>query len=198
MDNRTKTFYIGSDPLNAGTKQLVCIFLVGFVLQGCGMPNQAYVRKDNQEPKPLKVARYETPSFRTYTTGGLVVALVVPGLLFGVIGVGLGYALHHAASLEPDDPTRPDFGQLVMEKFTERAKKEIPTWPDMIILGEPITEPLTDQSAYVLEIAVNDIRVETGTNTLIIDTIITMKGRGSNTDFLWQKGYSYDSSNYQR
>jgi hypothetical protein len=165
-------------------------------MQGCGAPNKPYIKKDTPEPQPLKVARYETPPFRTYTTGGMIASIVVSGVLLGVIGAGLGYGIHHAVSIEADDPTRPDFGKLIADTFIERAKNEIPGWPHMMVEEKTIKEPLQDKTCNVLEIQVDDTRVEMSSNTLITYTIITMKDKESNV--LWQKGYAYDSSWFQR
>jgi hypothetical protein len=99
-------------------------------------------------------------------------------------------------SEEPDDPTRPDFGKLVMDTFIERAKTEIPGWPNMTIQENTIKESLIDKSCYVLEIQVDDIKVELDSSVLMINTIITMKDRENN--MVWQKGHAYDSVYFQR
>jgi hypothetical protein len=175
---------------------LSCLFIFISLLQGCGLPNQPYVKKDNPEIPPIKVVRYDTPSFRTYKSGNMIGAIVAPGILFGVIGAGIGYAIHRSSSEEPADPTRPDFGKLVMDTFIERAKIEILSWPNMTVQEKTIKEPLIDKTCYVLEMQVEDIKVEIDSSVLMINTIITMKDRENN--IVWQKGYNYDSVYFQR
>jgi len=175
---------------------LSCLLLVIFILQGCALPNQPYVKKDASAAPPLKVVRYETATFRTYNTGNMIASIVVPGVLIGGIGAGIGYAIHRGMSTESDDPARPDFGKIVMDKFIERSKNEIPNWPNMLVEEKIIKEPLSDKQYAVLELQVVDIRVELRTNVLMIDTIITMKDRENN--IIWQKGYAYDSGDFRR
>ncbi len=175
---------------------VICLFFVSMI-QGCGLPNQPYVKKDSvAELQPLKVVRYETSDFRTYRTGNMITSIVVSGVILGAIGAGIGYAVHHSISKESDDPTRPDFGRLVMDKFIERSKNEIPNWPNMTVEEKTIKEPLTDNLYAVLEFQVDDIRVELNSSVLMIDTIITMKNKEKN--IIWQKGYSYDSIYFNR
>lgn len=171
------------------------IFFVMLVLQGCGLPNQPYVKKDATTPAPLKVVQYETCPLRTYKTGNMVGAIVTSGVLLGAIGAGLGYAIHRSISEEAADPARPDFGKLVTARFVQRAQREIPGFPTMTVAEKTITEPAGD-AANCLEIQVEDIRVETDSNALLINTIITMKDRGG--AIVWQKGFAYDSFHHQR
>jgi hypothetical protein len=156
---------------------VTCLFILVSIMQGCGLPNQPYVKKDTAAPQPLKVVRYETPSFRTYTTGNMIASIVVSGVALGAIGAGIGYAIHYSLSEEPNDPVRPDFGKLVMDRFMERSKNEILGWSNMTAENKTIKEPLTDKSFNVIEVKVDDIRLELGSNVLTIITIATMKDR---------------------
>ncbi len=172
------------------------LFLFISVLQGCGLPNQPYLKKDTTDVPSLKVVRQETPPFRTYKSGNMVAAIVVSGVLLGAIGAGLGYAIHRSASEEPADLARPDFGKLVTDAFIDRAKIDIPEWPDMMIEEKPVKENFVDKSNHVLEIQVEDIKFELDSGVLMINTIITMKDRDGK--IIWQKGYAYDSIFFQR
>jgi len=175
---------------------VICLFFVSMI-QGCGLPNQPYVKKDSvAEMQPLKVVRYETADFRSYSTDNLTTLIVVSGVTLGAVGTGIVYAIYYSMSKESDDPTRPDFGKLVMDKFIERSKNEIPNWPNMTVEEKTIKDPLTDNLDAVLEFQVDDIRVELDSSVLMIDTIITMKNRENNV--IWQKGYSYDSKHFNR
>lgn len=167
------------------------LFFVSFILQGCSMPNQPYIRKEPLETMPMKVARYDTPNLRVYTTGGMISAIVVSGVLFGAIGAGLGYVIHHAASTQSPDPAVPDFGKMVMDSFVERSKKEIAGWSELKVADKTLKEGEdSDKSCYVIEIKVDDIRIEMSSG-LITQTGITMKNRSG--EVVWQKGYSYDA-----
>jgi hypothetical protein len=175
---------------------LSCLLLIISTLQACTLPNKPYVKKDTAPVPSLKVARYETSAFRTYQVGNMISIIVVSGVLFGGIGAGIGYAIHRGVSQESDDPQRPNFGKMVMDQFIERSKNEIPNWPSMIIEEKTITAPLQDRVCHILEFKVEDIKLETGSCVLIIETTITMRDIDGNV--LWEKGYAYDSSAFKR
>ncbi len=167
------------------------LFAVVCILQGCSLPNQPYVRKEPLETMPMKVARYDTPDLRVYSTGGMISAIVVSGVLLGAVGAGLGYVIHHAASTQSPDPALPDFGKMVMASFVERSKKEITGWPAVTVEDKTIKEGEGDKTRYAVEIKVEDVRIEVNSG-LITETVITMKNRGG--DIVWQKGYVYDAT----
>ncbi len=143
----------------------------------------------------MKVVLYETPNLRVYSTGGLIASIVVGAVIIGVIGAGLGYAVHHAVSTQAKDPELPDFGKIVTDRFVERSKNEIVGWPPMNVADAATTEAAIDKSSNIIEIKVDDIRVEKG-SALITQTILTMKNREGAT--VWQKGYAYDSTFFNR
>lgn len=176
---------------------LSSLLFVSISLQGCTtMPDQPYLKKETSEATPLKLARYETPRLRVYTNGGLVASIVVGGVIIGVIGAGIGYAIYYAVSREPVNPDVHDFGKLVMDKFVERSKTEIPNWPTMLVQeGFAVKEAPIDTTSYVLTIDVGDVKVNADSG-LSVDTTITMKDREGNV--VWQKGYWYDPAYFNR
>jgi len=182
------------------------LLFVSIYLHGCGVANQPYVKNDASEAAPLKMIRYETPNVRIYTTGGMVGVIVTSAVLFGIIGGGLGYAAHYASTIESDTPERLDFGKLVMDKFVERSKKEIPNWPAMIVQEKAVEKAVenatakdfnlpVDTSSYLIELLVNDIKIEEGSG-LGTKTTITMKDTEGKT--IWEKGYVYDCTTFNR
>jgi hypothetical protein len=182
------------------------LLLVSIFLQGCGVANQPYLKKDASDATPLKMIRYETPNLRVYSTGGMVGVIVPSAVLFGIIGGGLGYAVHYISTIGPDNPERLDFGKLVMDQFVERSKKEIPNWPAMIVQEKAVektgenaiakdTNLPVDTSYYLIELVVDDIRIEKGSG-LATKTTITMKDTEGKT--VWEKGYVYDCTIFKR
>ncbi len=182
------------------------LLFVSIYLQGCGVANQPYVKNDASEAAPLKMIRYETPNVRVYTTGGMVGAVVTTAVLFGIIGGSLGYAAHYISTIEPDNPELLDFGKLVTDKFVERSKKEIPNWPAMIVQEKAVekiventmakdTNLPIDGSHYLIELVVDDIRIEENSG-LATKTTITMKDTEGKT--VWEKGYVYDCTIFNR
>jgi len=151
------------------------------------------------------VTRLVTPNHRVYSNVGMTLTIVASGVLLGVVGAGLGYAIHNAASVQPSNPELPDYGKLVTDQFVKRAPKEIPHWPSMTIEDTPVDTVYENYSkssvsadakdCYVLEIKVDEIKIETTTG-LSIQTTIKMTDKDNNV--VWEKGYVYDPNNFSR
>lgn len=177
------------------TRLFAILITTCFILQGCSLPNQPYVKKEPLETMPLKAARYETPNIRVYTTGGMVASIIVSGVLLGAIGAGLGYVIHYAVSTQSSDPSLPDFGKMVMDGFVERSAKEIPGWPATKVEEKYLVEGDSDKTVYIIEFKVDDVRIEANSG-LITQTVVTMKNKDGIT--VWQKGYAYDAAWHNR
>ena len=173
------------------------LLLSSFALQGCTkMPNQPYLKKEASEAAPLKMERYETPSLRVYTSGGLVGSIVAGAVLLGVIGAGLTYVIYDAVCIEPANPDVPDFGKLVFDGFVDRSQKEIPNWPTMVIQEKMAVEGQpTDKSAYTLTLRVGEVKINADSG-LSVNSIITMKDKEG--EVVWEKGYWYDPALFNR
>jgi hypothetical protein len=181
------------------------VFISSLVLQGCYVANQPYLKNDASEAAPLKVYRIVTPNHRVYSIGGLTATIVVSGVLLGGIGAGLGYVIHNAATIKSSNPEIPDFGKLVTDKFVARAPKEIPNWPAMTIEDKPLDDYytdrggnnnyVTDKNFCVLEIKVDEIKIEKNSG-LSIQTTVKMKDKDNNV--IWEKGYVYDPNKFSR
>lgn len=181
------------------------VLITSLVLQGCSVANQPYLKKNASEAAPLKVTRVVTPNYRVYSIGGMTATIVVSGILLGVIGAGLGYVIHNAVSVQSSNPKIPDYGKLITDQFVKRAPKEIPNWPSMTIEDKPVeiayenynksSTYIADKDCYVLEIKVDDIKIETNSG-LSIQTTIKMMDKDNNV--VWEKGYVYDPNNFSR
>jgi hypothetical protein len=124
----------------------------------------------------LLVFRYETPKLQEATLGTSLSVLA-----FGVIG-----SRSLSEGIAPK--TTSDYGELIMYKFLDRAQKEIPNWPKMLIDTIPKKEYYTSNHYYILEFEVILIEVH-GKYGFISSTGVTMKQPdGSN---LWGKKYNY-------
>jgi len=166
------------------------------VLQGCGLPNQPYTKKDAADAKPLEVRRIETPNHRVYSPFGMAGTMIVCGVLLGGIGAGLGYGIHYLTTIQSSNPEIPDFGKMVTDKFVERSVKEIPDWPAMTVADKPVTaDVLPAENGYTLVVKIEDIRIVTDSG-LGIQTEIKMVDKSSNV--IWEKGYFYDPNNFYR
>jgi hypothetical protein len=175
------------------TKVLAFTFLVSFILQGCSLPNQPYVKKEAYEATPLKVVRYLTPDIRRYSIGeGVAIFAAGSIILSPFIGLPI-YSIYHDVKKLPNDQDIPDFGKLVMDKFIDRAKNEIPNWPVMNIEEKPIWEALKGESNYILEFKADSLEIKDSKGLRFV-TIVTMKDKGNN--IIWEKGYKYTSEQF--
>ncbi|MGD0021534.1 MAG: hypothetical protein ABSC54_04455 [Smithellaceae bacterium] len=175
------------------TKVLAFTFLISFILQGCSLPNQPYVKKDVSEATPLKVVRYLTPDIRRYSTGeGVAIFLGSAIILDPLVGL-LVISIYHDVKKVPDDQNIPDYGKLVMDKFIDRAKNEIPGWPAVVIEEKPIWEALKDESNYILEFKADSLEIKDSEGLRFV-TVVTMKDKGDNV--IWEKGYKYLSEQF--
>lgn len=152
------------------------------VFHGCAM-NKSFSMKDSNISN-LNVAYYESPKFKWNTVGGLPILV-----LSGIVGAELFH------SLSPDNKIYPtDYGQFIMLKYVERAKKEFPNWPSMVVVDKPIVED-NEVSNPVLEFKVNRLLYAFLVG-FVSDTVVTMKDRDGNV--IWQKSFVYKSSYYNR
>lgn len=172
------------------------VIAICVVLQGCSLPNQPYVKKDASEAKPLEIRRIETPNHRVFSPLGMASTMIVGGVLFGVLGAGVGYGIHYLTSIQSSNPEIPDFGKMVTDKFIERSAKEIPNWPIMNVVDTPVeANALPAQSGYTIVVKVADIRMVTNSGLGIV-TVIKMFDQNNNA--VWEKGYLYDPHNFSR
>jgi len=170
------------------------VFLFSFTFQACTLPNKPYLKKDASEATPLKAVRHESPSMVAYSSGTAFAVGFAGGFLFGVGGIVTGLIYYQMCKL-PDDPGMPDYGKLVMDKFAERAKTEIPNWPVMTIQNEPIKEALNDKANFTLEFKIVSTEIEKSSG-LQFRSIATMKDKEGN--IVWGKSCFYESKNFNR
>jgi hypothetical protein len=175
------------------TKLAAIILFVFTVIQGCALPNEPCVRKDISSMAPLKAARYISPDIRRYSLGKGVAILVGTAVIHPFIGI-VALSIYHDANKVPSDQGIPDYGKLVMDKFIERAKNEIPNWPIMNIEEKPIWEALKDNSNYILEFKIDSLEIDDSTGVKFI-TIVTMRDKEDNV--VWEKGYKYSSEQFK-
>jgi hypothetical protein len=87
----------------------------------------------------------------------------------------------------------PDFGQLVMKKFVERAPEQIPNWPKMVVEDTPIDEAPSHDRGYQLTFRVSFVIVrsygELGLSTHSGSELLAPDG-----SLLWRRYSSYSQS----
>ncbi len=160
-------------------------------LHGCAATTP-FTQKDMSAISPLKVARYETPQINEMTFGRMLLGATVGAVLFAGVGAGLGYGLA-MGSVDKQAPI-PDLGKLVMDKFVERASKEIPNWPTTTFEEQPIGEDYSYKSGTLLTFRASGLLdFGAGLLTQVYATMTDSKG-----NVLWKKAFLYKSSDFDR
>ncbi len=161
--------------------------------QGCST-DKFFVKKDISSISSIKVAMKETPSFTKDTAGNRVVGALLLG------GIGAYTAVRLGGKAMKEQYNLPDFGQLVMIKFAERARKEINNWPEMIIEDQPVEEIDTHLSGTLLVFSVNYWGVGYGGigSAKGFTSEVKVKMVESGNNLLWEKNFTYKSKEFNR
>lgn len=171
-------------------------------LQGCAI-DKPFVKKDLATLSPLKVVRHKTPAIGKITPGGRF-AGVVGFLLTGGLGATAAEGAAQKSAGKKAEENIPDFGYLVMKKFVDRASKEIPGWPEMIVIEQPVSddysEPvsllkfkITHPGGVPSDLVYGESK---GKGFFVSNTLLTLTDY--NGDVLWQKFFEYYSLNFNR
>jgi hypothetical protein len=154
-------------------------------LQGC-VTDKPFVKEVSTSDLSAKVVRYQTPKItKTLGTAGTLAMLAVAGST----GVGVSQAI---ASKRFRD-RMPDYGELLMKRFVERAEKEISDFPIMSIENNPLDDDFFFVDGFLIIFKVYNLLVD-GSN-LFCDSKIKMQ---NNNKVLGQKYFLYNSKNFGR
>lgn len=171
-----------------------------FFIQGCAT-DKPYVKKDFSSIAPVKVVRYETPGIeRSTKTETLLIATAVLAVPGGSALILLNDEYCEARGQEMQKKI-PDFGLLVMNKFVEKIKIEIPDFPALTVACNPVdeeySEPITLISFKVKRVAYGFLDPLRGSgNNFSSKTVVTMTDPQGN--ILWEKNFLYLSENFGR
>jgi hypothetical protein len=109
------------------TKLFFPVMTCFLIIQGCGGVN--LTRRDLEKVNTMTVGRAKTPLLEVKTIAGVV--------LVGAVGSYIDYnASKNFQSQRGSRPT--DFGELLVRKFAEKARKDIKGWPETKILDGPV------------------------------------------------------------
>lgn len=173
---------------------MIFVFMISSnLLQGCATTSTPFTKKDTSTISPLKVAQYETPQIDDTTLGRYIIGATLGAVLLAGVGAGLGAVLAEH-KMDKETPV-PDFGNLVMTKFVERASKDIPNWPTMTFEKQPIGEDYSYKSGALLVFKVNVLEIHP-TQGFMTNVVVSMKDSEKNV--LWEKGFFYVSKKIGR
>jgi hypothetical protein len=186
---------------------VIAVILPSLLLQGCATTSTPLNERDLSSLSPLRVASSVKPYEGVYVrhSGGETTAAVVGSvsLIGGLIANIPVRAWERSLQKEIVAAGVPRYYELVMKKFVERASKEIPGWPQMVVEEQPVDSHYTK----------NFLKSKSGPLMLLVPAHyfppILSTGQGfesnygailydSEGNFLWKKGFEYTSKKYDR
>jgi hypothetical protein len=87
---------------------------------------------------------------------------------------------------------------MVMNKFTEKAAKEIPAWPRMLIEDNPVQTDYEYKSGHILSFCVDYIRLNSFGRRKGLSTSTIAEMRTATGDLIWMKRYDYSQKKADR
>jgi hypothetical protein len=141
------------------------------------------------------VVRHETPKIRiTHKGKGLNIITVElgPFVASHMLESTSNKMIKAKINLAANDIFLPDFGELVMKRFSERVADEVPGWPKMEVNNQPVGKKFKYRGGTLVEFDVIVLYVKLPPG-LVIEVVGTMKdSRGRK---LWQKNYFFTDYN---
>jgi len=108
------------------------------------------VRKALSHYSSMKVVRHKTPGFAKVTVADFIIGSAA-GAGVG-IGGSSGYRMVKtlaAGEKLVEKYNLPDYGVLLLKKFVKRASVQLPGWPMMIAVSNPVGEDYTDTGPFM-------------------------------------------------
>ena len=90
----------------------------------------------------------------------------------------------------------PDFGELVMLKFAERAPKEVPGWPEMQIEKKPVAKDYRYKDTAFLEFKIQILGSGSINPGLNASTNVTMFNK--NGKVIWRENFMFSTSSHHK
>ena len=144
---------------------------------------QVMSRQDLSAIKSVSVVRYATPQMPEITAGKQLVSF----LLLGAIGA--------AIAIEASKKDAPlDFGELVLQSFTNRVTEQIPAWPTMTIAEKPV-DASDLPGGPTLAFSVRFIELS---DSIGLRTFSTIEMTRADGEVIWSKGFQYYSRQADR
>jgi len=160
------------------------------LLQGCISHSEIKLTKKNFESiNKIKVVRYRTPNIEVKTASGATLRI-----LGGVLTGPLGAYIDESKSEEARKGIMlPDYGDLLMRRFVERAGKEIPNWPEMVVEAKPVIKGYTYKDGHTILIDLSHVWVTFGVG-LHMEGWITMNNPAG--DIIYKRLFYYRSKDF--
>ncbi len=171
-----------------------------FLAQGCATSYKPLTVKNMRAIGSIKVVRTgypayleESPTSHTMEFTGLI--------LFGLLGGVPARAI--ACSMEMNKGKKlarkyllPDVNKLIMERFVERVRTDLPDWPKLEVVETPVGKDYKTGPGYVLMIKDGSVDVNSMTFGLTLCATAVMTDPEGKV--LWERNYLYKASDFSR
>ncbi|MHC1744448.1 MAG: hypothetical protein AB9873_15660 [Syntrophobacteraceae bacterium] len=175
----------------------VLLIFTAILIQGCATDKALTVRSMDSASS-ITAARYNCPQLIKRTVASQSVAMT--GVMFGAIGGAIGGAISSgmessAGKKVAEQCSLPDFGKIVQDAFVERIPQDLPDWPQVSVLPEPISKDHQVPSGYLLAVRVNQFALSSGDG---LETSCTGTLSDRSGEIVWRKSFRYRSHDFNR
>ncbi len=172
----------------------VAVAIAIIFLHGCAIERPLKISNLKSIPS-IKVVRYETPQLIKSTLASKAVGMAGFAVGFGPVGGVVADTMERNAGKEMfRKSTLPDFGKLMTDQFVQRVSTEIPGFPPLQLVEEPMGEDFTPAAEYVITLRVYVLKVDDSGFT----AWVTAKMTDPNGLMPWLRDYVYKSKNFNR
>jgi len=174
------------------TERIRCCMILAFALLLASCSSDIALKRVNLgEIGPMQAVRRASPPIETRTlTGALLVSLG------GFATVPAGYA--HEASVAGKvrkGVVLPDFSELVMKDFLEQVRKEVPDWPKVAVLRDPVDKEYAYDRGPLLTFQTGFVRLSSLAGLWTVSGVTLTDPSGN---ILWKKSFKYTTFDNNR
>jgi hypothetical protein len=149
---------------------LIGLLTVCFAISSCAR-HAGLSKNDLEALQSIEVVRQGTPDLEVKTATGGVVKHAMKGPLGGILGHAYGKAVF---SYMAGENTLPDYGELLVRKFADSVRSEVPGWPAMTVRGGAVQRRFDPQGHDLMEFRITEIGVSS-TRGFFVKTSISIK-----------------------
>jgi hypothetical protein len=165
--------------------------IVCFLIPACAK-HGSLSKNDLGAMQSIEVVRHKTPDLEAKTATGVVIKHAVKGPLGGLMGHAYGKTTF---SNMAGEKVLPDYGELLVRKFADRVRSEVPGWPETTVREEPVQRRFDSRGHSVMEFRIKEIGVSS-TRGFVVNGNVSIKK--SSHDKAHSQHFKYQGSSQNR
>jgi hypothetical protein len=175
----------------------VAVAIAMIFLHGCAIERPLKISNLKAIPC-INVVRYKSPQLKKITLTSKViigVGFVAAGAFGGGAAGGIAEKMAIDGGVEMmRKSTLPDFGKLMTDKFVQRVSTEIPGFPPLQLVEEPVGEDFAPEAEYLIVLRVYFLQVDDSGFSVWISAKMT----DPSGLMPWLRDYVYKSKDFNR